>query len=239
MAPRAGDGEDPPTVRDDPVTVQRGACVEDERTGRLGLLDAVDRRALVAALGIVARRDHDCHGRVVGGRELDASGVAGRGSGERADEIALDAGQERLRLGVAEAAVELEHARAALGEHHPGEEHADERRVASCELGEHRRVDRLHELLHVDVGAHGENEPMPPVFGPSSPSNARLKSRADGSGIARDAVAERKHRHLRSFEELLDDERLLESRGRPRARRRPRPASGRRRRPCPLRARPP
>src|SRR5436190_23947331 len=30
----------------------------------------------------------------------------------------------------------------------------------------------------------GEYEPMPPVFGPVSPSNARLKSRADGNGSA-------------------------------------------------------
>ena len=53
---------------------------------------------------------------------------------------------------------------------------------------------------------------MPPVFGPSSPSNARLKSCAGGSGSDVRAVAEREDRDLPALEQLLDDERLAEGR---------------------------
>ena len=51
---------------------------------------------------------------------------------------------------------------------------------------------------------------MPPVFGPSSPSNARLKSCAGGSGMSVRAVAQREDRDLPALEQFLDDERLAE-----------------------------
>ena len=71
--PVAGDVQDPAAVRDEPVAAQRRAGVEDERAGRLGLLDAGDRRAGVAALRVVARGEHDGD-RGVGRRgELDAA----------------------------------------------------------------------------------------------------------------------------------------------------------------------
>ena len=57
---------------------------------------------------------------------------------------------------------------------------------------------------------------MPPVFGPVSPSPARLKSCAAPSGTARAAVAEREQRDLRPLEQLLDHDRAAERRA-PRA----------------------
>ena len=44
-SPTPGHAQHPAAVRDEPVAVQRGAGVEHERAGRLGLLDPVDRRA--------------------------------------------------------------------------------------------------------------------------------------------------------------------------------------------------
>src|SRR5689334_7903102 len=57
--PGSDDVQDATAVRDQPTVVQRGSGVEDVRAVRLGRLDAVDRRPLVAALGILAAREHD------------------------------------------------------------------------------------------------------------------------------------------------------------------------------------
>ncbi len=59
----------------------------------------------------------------------------------------------------------------------------------------------------------GENEPMPPVFGPASPSPIRLKSCAGASGTTRRPSAEREDRDLVAREQLLDHDRPLERRG--------------------------
>ena len=85
----------------------------------------------------------------------------------------------------------------------------------------------------------GANDPIPPVFGPRSPSSARLKSCADRERVRRDAVAEREDRDLGALEQLLDDERAGEPGELGEPGRRPRPASCRRRRPCRRRARRP
>ena len=102
----------PPFVTRRP-SLQRRARVEDERAARLRRLDPVDRRAR-------CRRARDSRGRrarrsppraSTRGSATPAS-VAGRRRRERLEQVALEQRQERLRLGIAEAAVELEHARA-------------------------------------------------------------------------------------------------------------------------------
>src|SRR5689334_12337119 len=70
--------EDPTAVRDEPTVLQRRAGVEDERTARLRRLDAADRGAGVALLGIVAPREHDRHGCASGRVQRDAVEVTGR-----------------------------------------------------------------------------------------------------------------------------------------------------------------
>ena len=90
------------------------------------------------------------------GGELDALEVAPRSRGERAEEVALQTGQDRLGLGVAEAAVELEHFRSVRRQHQPGEEHADERRAAPRELLDDRLVNLLDELRDL-VRTHSGN----------------------------------------------------------------------------------
>ena len=57
---------------------------------------------------------------------------------------------------------------------------------------------------------------MPPVFGPASPSSARLKSWAGSSGSDGRAVGDREQRDLRAVEELLDDDPLGDRRVRQR-----------------------
>src|SRR5438876_5642970 len=47
--PERRDVEDPTSVRYQAVALQRGSGVEHERAGRLGILDALDRRPDVAA----------------------------------------------------------------------------------------------------------------------------------------------------------------------------------------------
>ena len=56
---------------------------------------------------------------------------------------------------------------------------------------------------------------MPPVFGPSSPSSARLKSWAGWSGSDRDAVGDGEEGDLGAVEELLDDHAVAGERVRP------------------------
>ena len=56
--------------------------------------------------------------------------LAGRRGGERLEQVPFQQRENRLRLGVAEAAVELEDPWPVLGEHEPGEEQPDEGRPA-------------------------------------------------------------------------------------------------------------
>ncbi len=61
---------------------------------------------------IVAGREHDGHRRARCPTELDVAEIAGRSGSERGEQVTVDERQQRLRLGIAEAAVVLEHTRA-------------------------------------------------------------------------------------------------------------------------------
>jgi hypothetical protein len=124
--------------------------VEDERAETLGGLDPLDLRAGVVALRVLAAGDDDRHGRPRVDLEIDASEPARRGRRERSREVAVDPGHERLRLRVAEPAVELEHLWPLRGQHQPREEHAGERCPAPGQLLDHGSVDEADELL--DLG---------------------------------------------------------------------------------------
>ena len=188
-SPVRGDVQDAAAVRD-----ERGRPAAPCRRGRRAprsasaSVDAVDRRADVACGRVVAGREHDRHRRASPtstARRAERSPCAAAASSSSRSPSRR--GSERLRLRVAEAAVELEHPRAVGGQHQAGEEHADERRAARGELVEHGLVDRLDELLDVGCRARrpASTSPCRPVFGPSSPSPIRLKSCAAGSGSAR------------------------------------------------------
>ena len=69
-------------------------------------------------------------------------------------------------------------------------------------------MDRGRQLGSVrrPIPGTGAYAPIPPVFGPSSPSNARLKSCGGQERYRAPPVADREERHLGTFEELLDDD---------------------------------
>jgi hypothetical protein len=61
-----------------------------------------------------------------------------------------------LRLGIAEAAVELDHAQPVVSAHQSRVEEALERRAPAGELAEHRQVHRLEDLRRLVVGDVGQ-----------------------------------------------------------------------------------
>src|SRR5437016_270752 len=90
VAPEGGHVEDAAAVRHEPSVVEGGSRVEDERAVRLGLVDAVDGRPGVAALGIAAGGEHDRDRGAVGDGQLDPAHVATGRRRERGQEVALD-----------------------------------------------------------------------------------------------------------------------------------------------------
>ena len=183
----------------------------------------------VTVFRVSAGREDDGHRRPVRSREVDTGELTGRRGGERLQEVAVDQREHRLRLGVAETTVELQHASAVVGDHQAREQEADERRATRGELREHRLVDRLDQLgrtlgsepRHRRVGAHAAGvRALVAVVRPLEVLRRNERHR-------RVAVAEREQRDLRPLEELLHDERIAESRDSPRERRRARPVCGR------------
>src|SRR5439155_14637696 len=124
------DVEDPAAARDEPSVAHRGSRMEDQRALALRRLDALDRRAGVPTLGIALGGENDGDRGGVGHTQLDLAQVSGGGRCECLDEVALDAREDHLGLGVAEAAVELEYPWPVGGEHEPCVEAADERRAS-------------------------------------------------------------------------------------------------------------
>ncbi len=88
--------------------------------------------------------------------------IPGGSSAQRGGQIAVEQGQQHLRLGVAEARIELQHGRAGVGEHQAGVEHAPVGvAVASLQPGNRLEDagDRLVECVgteprHRRIGAH-------------------------------------------------------------------------------------
>ncbi len=186
--------------------------MEDEGAGRLRRLDPRDPRAAVAACGVVAGGEHDGNGRACPPAELDVRQVAGRSGSERCEQITVDERQQRLRLGVAEAAVVLEHPRAGRGQHQPREQRPDERAAPGRELrqdGAAREVDQLLDLVDAEAGNRSERPHPPGVRAPVTVLRA-LEVLRDGQRERRDTVAESEYGHLGALEQLLDDERACE-----------------------------
>ena len=83
----------------------------------------------IAVFGVALRREHDGDRGAVRERDLDPGGVASRRRRQHRYEIGLEQGQQSLRLGIAEPAVELEDARPVRREHQTRVEKADEGRT--------------------------------------------------------------------------------------------------------------
>src|SRR5438132_7315577 len=125
----AGGGhvEDPAAVGYDLIFLPGRSGVEDECALRFRVADSGDPGADVPAGRIVARGEDDGHRSTVADAQVHVREITARPGGDRSDQVALEPRYGRLRLRIAEAAVELEHARPVVGEHESGEEHAHER----------------------------------------------------------------------------------------------------------------
>src|SRR5688572_10958182 len=120
----AGDIQDASAGADERAAAERRAGVEDESALRFGVRDALEGHAGLGLVGVAAGREHDGYRRLGPGGQLYARQRARRGRSESLEQVALEAGQDRLGLGIAEAAVELEHARPVVGQHQSGIEQA-------------------------------------------------------------------------------------------------------------------
>ena len=197
-------------VRDDRAVVQRRARVEDECPVRLGRLDPADPRAAVAARGVVARRRArrsrprpaasraECRRDLRRPRPRARRGGRRRASGSR-DCVSGSPKRQLYSSTRGPSAVSMRPAKSVPVKGRP-------RAASSSRIGRQVRSTRRSTSSAPRPGT-GANEPIPPVFGPRSPSKARLKSWATGSATRRDAVAQREDRDLGPFEQLLDDER--------------------------------
>ena len=224
--------------------MQRRAGVEDERAGRLGRRDTVDRRPAVDALRIARRRQHDGHRRAAARARRDPPARSPRAAAASTSRRSPSMQRQHgLRLGVAEAAVELEHLRPSVGEHQPREEQA--RRTASRAAPAPRATGcaparRAARRRVVESRRPAHTRPCRRCWGrcrrrrrACSPAPARAATRGLAVADARTA----RPRARRAAPRSRAGRRASSSARR--ARRRAPPACGRRRRPCPRPARRP
>ena len=160
--PDTGHAEDPPPGRHQTAGVKAGAGVEDrDPVQGLRLGHAADgvtppRRPRIALGG------HDHTHRCLVSDGGHGAQVARRHLGQGGRQVADEAGQDDLGLGVAEAHVELEHLRSRGGEHEAGVEHPAVVDAAAAELGHEGGHSHLGQRLgpgvlhegHRRVGAH-------------------------------------------------------------------------------------
>ena len=182
---------------------RRGHHVEDPSAGGHDLPVVVPGRAGVEDVDVVTvsadssrrwgrrsggrpgypRRDDDVD-RVgpVDAEVVDLLEAAGGGGVEEAAERGAELGEGDLAVGVAEARVELDDARAAGGQGQADEEDPHERGAPVAHLVDRGLGDPVDHRSARSAGAQssGEYAPMPPVLGPSSLSTTRLKSWAGG-----------------------------------------------------------
>jgi hypothetical protein len=187
--------------------------MEDDGPGLLGLLDPFDRGAGIARARIVAgcEDDRDCS--ILGCRQLGVAKIAACCRPQVWKQVALEARQQRLRLRVAEAAVELEHPWALVRQHQAGKERPDEWRPAPGELVEYWTMDGVDDFLDLRrpqgrdgrVGAHSAG------VRPCVPLADALEVLRRRQGHRPRTVAEGEHGHLLAFEQLLDHEGAAEA----------------------------
>ncbi len=115
-------------------------------------IEAGDFVAFFIVAGIAARRHDDADGllffpadQIFGKRAVDTGF-------ERGNNVAFPASQHGLRFGIAEAAVEFDHARLAVMNHQPGVEHAFVGDAALFQLGQRAAIDFFADDFQHGVG---------------------------------------------------------------------------------------
>ena len=203
-----GDGQHPAARGDQRAVALRGAGVDHVDVHLVGQrLGADDHVALARALRVARTGHHDGHGRTrLPARRVDLVQVAVGRRLEQRRERGVQQGHQRLRLGVPEARVELDHLDATRGEREAGVEQAGERGPSPGHLvdsrlqhpGLHLRDEVLRRPRQRRVGTHASGvRPLVTVEDP-------LEVLGRLERIDRRAVGDREQRHLGPVEELLD-----------------------------------
>ena len=162
VVPEGRDGEHAPAAGDErAVVAHRRAGVEHERVGRYRV-ESVDQRAGGGRRRVAGCGEDDGDGALLVPGDGHIAERAVHAGESDVDQVGVEKRQQHLRLGVAEAAVELQQARAGGGEHEPGVEHAAIRASLGghgidrrLEHGAHELVDELWRAARSRrVGAH-------------------------------------------------------------------------------------
>src|ERR1700686_1528405 len=145
------------------IVTFRSASVENLYASQIcRIFEAADSLSRLVAPGIAAGGHHHTHGGIVRPFEIAIASASVDRSFHGLNQITFEPHQNRLRLGVAETAVEFEHHRAARSHHKPAIKNAFILRAFSFHAGNHRASDMVYEPiahLFVDdsrrsVGAH-------------------------------------------------------------------------------------
>ena len=169
----------PPAATSSP-SLHRRAGVEDldARHARGARRCRVIGSPLHRPLRVAGARQHDARrAPPCGSRGAERSKPPRRAGEQHRQQVVLEPQQERLRLGVAEAGVELEHPRPVGGQHQAGVEDADERPVLGREPGQRRPHHALEHLGGLGPRSARPTGCVPPCrrcSGPVSPSPSRL-----------------------------------------------------------------
>ena len=221
-APRPTTRQHPPASGPDgSVVVPRGSGVEEQRAGRRRLAQPRRSGRRIAAGPDIRRRparSATVAPGSVGSREPVIRAVArpppSRPLGGReqpGSERHRQPRQDRLGLGIAEPGIAFEQDRSVDGQDQPGVQRADgtASRVGQAPRGSaggRRRAGRS--ASSSARSGSGLKAPIPPVFGPSSPSRRRLWSRARGRATASRPSHQGDQARFGTGQALLDHDRL-------------------------------
>ena len=200
-SPERGHVEHAPAGGDDLAVALGGARVGDLDAGRHAVepADHVARGRRLA--GSRARRARRSPPRARPTRARRPPSPPGsRRALEQVEQVRAQARQHDLRLRIAEADVELEHLRrrrrSASARRRGRRGTACRGARSSSTTGWWHACATISASSAASISATGEYAPMPPVFGPVSPSPMRLKSRAGRERHRALAVAQREQRQL-------------------------------------------
>ena len=180
-------------------------AVEPIRLRQAGDHATGDRR-----VGVALGRDDDAHRCVIAPCRLgDVRERARRGTHEEIGQRGVEARKHHLRLGIAEARIELHDTHALRRECKPGVEQPGKGSAATAHLFDRRLQHRAHRLVDQvvgrprerGVGAHAAG------VGPRITVSHALEVLRGAQGHDRDAIGDGEERDLRAVEVLLDDNR--------------------------------
>src|SRR5207253_2632234 len=194
------------------VALQCGPGVKDQRACCFGALDPLDRGADVDAARVVLGGEHDGYRRVLRSSEVGTQKASCCRGRHRPEQVALEQREQRLRLGIAEAAVELQHLWPIVRKHESGVEHADEWRAPYGELVEDWTMDRVEEPLDLGQPETSDRRVRPHAAGVGTcvALLGPLEILCGWQGKGASPVAEGEDRDLFSFEQLFDQDRIAE-----------------------------